>query len=259
LLSFFLRVKQTICAALYNRRNWEIAFAGILAFATVLLAIIAFRTDSALHESAKAHNDSNKLNAVGLRPWVSSSKPVIVSDLTQDQNGVLHMSLQHDITNTGHSPALDALFLATAIPFNIEHGRWMPNNLGRTIPGIDPVAELRRFCHAQGEPQSPFSGMGNLLFPNQSGDPATTDINTPNTRFEEARKGVSATTITFMYVATCIRYRSTMDSDVHETGVLYIVMRGDDLNTSIYPIDPPGIPRAQLHIFAPPIGGSYAT
>lgn len=230
-LQFFHRVKKNICAMLSNRDNWGIAFAGILALATLLLAFIACRTDSALHESAKAANDANKLNVVGLRPWVSSPKPILVSDLTQDQNGVLHLQLQHDLKNTGHSPALDALFLATAIPLNVEHGRWMRNNLGKTIAGIDPVAELRRFCHAQSEPKSPFSGMGNLLFPNQSGDPATTDIDTPNTQFEQSRRGLPDTTVTFMYIATCIRYRSTIDTDVHETGVLYAVMRGDNLNT----------------------------
>ena len=91
MLQSFHRAQKKICAMLSNRDNWGVGFAGILALATLLLALIAGRTDSALHESARAANDANKLNVVGLRPWVSSPKPILVSDLTQDKDGVLHL------------------------------------------------------------------------------------------------------------------------------------------------------------------------
>jgi hypothetical protein len=204
---------------------WIPVFTALLVIVGALQYCVLQRTDTALQKVSIAANDADKLNAVGLRPWVSSPKPVIMSDLTQDRNGILHLTLQHDLKNTGHSPALNALYLATAVPLNIEHGHEMPSNLGKPTPGIDPAAELRKFCEDQSEPTSPFGRIGNLMFPNQSGDPATIDINAPNTRFEDLRKGAPSTLITFMYILTCARYRSTIDNDVHVTAVLYVLAR----------------------------------
>ena len=79
---------------------------------TVALLLVAVpqllgycRQTDIMDKQAEISAAANRLSINGLRAWVSSSKPVIFSDLTQDEKGILHLSLQYDLKNTGHTPA----------------------------------------------------------------------------------------------------------------------------------------------------------
>ena len=68
-------------------------FTLVLAFYTAELARVASKqtkvlqnTDIAIHETSKAANDANKLNAAALRPWVSAP-PTVGADFIYDANG----------------------------------------------------------------------------------------------------------------------------------------------------------------------------
>jgi hypothetical protein len=87
---------------LTNRDNWIVFSTVILAISTSVLAYIAFNTDSAVHESAKAASDANKLNAVSQRAWVAITGFAFADLMTASANP---LKVRITYQNVGREPA----------------------------------------------------------------------------------------------------------------------------------------------------------
>jgi len=105
------------------------AFTFLLAVVGVLQYCVLRATDEALHNSAAAADASNKLNAAGLRPWVSGS-PFVAQPLSYDVNGA-RITIGFILQNTGHSPAQNTTVNVDAFPNMVDLGAERPKTCGK--------------------------------------------------------------------------------------------------------------------------------
>jgi hypothetical protein len=195
-----------IVSVIGNRDNWNIAFTGILAIATAVLSYIAFNTDTAVHDSAKAANDANKFNAASLRPWVFIDGTPATS-LHYDNHGA-HVGIAMTVGNTGRSPARYVLFDA------------------KILPWVDPaVRERDKVCAELRKPKVLPNGInalfgssaGFLLVPGQSvgWTPIITMSPDDISRREAMVVGQP------LIIVGCVGYFSTFSEEEHTTRLIW--------------------------------------
>jgi hypothetical protein len=91
----------------------------ILAGATIILALIAACQLKAMREQGTVMLGQLDEMRSDRRPWVSAD--ISVGNITWDKAGA-HISLQYEVKNTGHSPAMHVQAESAAVPFLMPAG-----------------------------------------------------------------------------------------------------------------------------------------
>lgn len=182
------------------------AYTAKLADYTKELVSVADRTDSAVHESAKAAksaanaaSDANKLNAAGLRPWVTILV-AIASPMTYDDKGA-HLTLNTVTKNIGKTPAISIL---------VDTRMTLLNDT--IIAERDALCDRSRTAKETGFPITEDTGF--LLFPEQElRSPRIVTMPPELVKFWRAAKEKRIAPA----VIGCIQYRSTLLKEPHST------------------------------------------
>jgi hypothetical protein len=177
-----------------------------LAIATAVLSYIAFNTDRAVHDSAKAANDANKFNAAGLRPWVFiDGTPA--TPLHYDNHGA-HVGISMTVGNSGRSPARYVLFDA------------------KILSWVDPaVTERDKVCAELRKPKVLPNGVnalfgssaGFLLVPGQNVGWTPIITMSPDDILRWKTMVVSQPLI----IVGCVGYFSTFSEEEHTTRLIW--------------------------------------
>lgn len=236
-------------------------------------------TEIAANAGRESANVAARTLIASQRPWVSA-KIELVGPMTFDASGG-YLPLRYILENSGPSPALN-VSINPRIILNSVMMEWQPVIEGG-MP-LEPVrAELRSFSELTkaAYAQQLNTGSGELFFPGDtifprqtivqtirlmiSGDEIANALEAAKLRWEQIAPGTPASPSTKTFVpaiTTCVTYTSEISKAVHQTGLIFGLVRIDPLQPGEnFAIDPLGstIDLNNLRLDPWFFGGGFAT
>jgi hypothetical protein len=238
------QAKQGDAEQAKNRReNLTISSLIVTAIVTVALAIIGGlqwhtleKTDRTLRNTLVANN----------RAWIWA-EITVASDLTYEPNGDAKITLAYKLMNGGSAPALNV---------HVDP-KLSPMLLGRTgKPPSDALRNLRQECRSAASSRVeiiPYGfQFGEAVFPQRSASARAT-LTVPSAEITEALAR-SSDRVWIPQLRFCVTYGFAVDDKLHETGLVYDLLRTDSGTIK----GTEAVPQNLLHLEQYFFGSSYA-